>query len=84
MSARFFLETELEALNDKEIFPLFTTYHFSNFYWFHLHSSSVGRNWYTTVTAENWPRDATSTLTLEGLGTQLLYLKSDGGTQLVL
>jgi hypothetical protein len=49
-----FLETELEALNDKQIFPFFTTYHFINFHWFHLHSSSVGHNWYTTGTAENF------------------------------
>jgi len=37
-----FLNTELAAHNDKEIFPFFTTYHFSNLHWFHLHSSSVG------------------------------------------
>ena len=47
LSARFFLETEIEALNDKEIFPLFTTYHYSNFHWFQLHSSSVGHNCYS-------------------------------------
>jgi len=48
-----FLETELEVRNNKEIFPFFTTYHFSIFQWFHLHSNSVGHNWYTAVTAEN-------------------------------
>ena len=37
-------------INDKEIPPpLFppTTYNFSNFHWLHLHSSSVGHNWYS-------------------------------------
>jgi hypothetical protein len=72
----------------------------------HLHSSSVGHTWYTSVTAENWPRDATNTQTLDSLvhncytwkvtagrnqhsdsrqpSTQLLYQKSDRGSQLVL
>ena len=58
-----FLETELEALSEKEIITLFPTYYFSNFRWFHLHSSSVGHNWYST---------------------QLLQLKTDRGTHLVL
>jgi hypothetical protein len=42
-----FLETGLEALNDKKIFPFFTSYHFINFRWLHLHSSGVGHNCYT-------------------------------------
>jgi len=65
--ARIFWKPELEALNDKEIFPFFTTYHFSSFHWFHLHSNSVGHNWYTTVAAENLPRDANNTRTLGSL-----------------
>ena len=48
-----FLETESETLNDKTIFPVFTTYHFTNFHRLHLHSSSVGHNWYTTALFEN-------------------------------
>jgi hypothetical protein len=28
-----FLETEVEALKDKEIFPFFTTYHYNKFRW---------------------------------------------------
>jgi hypothetical protein len=43
LSARF-LETGLEALNDKKIFPFFTSCHFINFHWLHLHSSSVAHN----------------------------------------
>jgi hypothetical protein len=39
-----FLETELEALNDKNIFPFFTSYHFIDFHWLLLHSSSIAYN----------------------------------------
>ena len=46
-------------------FP-FSLYHFNNFHWFHL-LQQRGHYWYTTVTAENWPRDATNTLTLDSL-----------------
>jgi hypothetical protein len=48
-----FLETELEAFDDKQIVPFFTTYHVVNCNWFHLHSSSVGRNWYTNAIPGN-------------------------------
>jgi len=67
LSARIFWKQELEALTDKEIFPFFTTYHFSNFHWFHLHSNNVGHKWYTAVIAEYLPRDTNNNLTLESL-----------------
>jgi hypothetical protein len=65
---RIFLETDLEARYDKEIFPFFTIYHFIYFHWLHLPSSSVGRNWYTTVITENQLRDAKNTPTVCSLG----------------
>ena len=58
-----FLETELEAINDKKIFAFLALYHFMNFHWLHLHSSSVAHN-----RCAIWPRDATSTLTLSSPG----------------
>jgi len=63
LSARIFWKPDLEALNDKDIFPFFSTYHFSSFHWFHLHSNSVGHNWHTTVTTGNLLRDANNSLT---------------------
>ena len=55
------LETELgEALNDKEIY-LKSDRGMQLILW-------TSRAWYTTVTPEKWPRDATSTLTLNSPG----------------
>jgi len=55
------LESELEAPNHKEIFP-FSYISLVNFNWLEW-SNSVGRNWYTSVIPENWPRYAFKTLT---------------------
>jgi hypothetical protein len=51
-----FLETELEALSDEEIFSFFPTYHLINLNWLHLRSDSVGRNWYASALSEKLPR----------------------------
>jgi hypothetical protein len=73
-----------EINNDKEIFSLFTAYHFSSFNWFHLHSAA----WDTTGTQliRLKTNRGTNTQTLESLvhnTKQVLYLKTELGTQLI-
>ena len=60
LSAKIFLETELgEAVNEKDIY-LKSDHGTQLILW-------TSRAWYTTVIPEMWPRDATSTLTLNSL-----------------